>query len=87
MKILVVTLIVCIILSISYVFFDKNARKQKEEIDKNNMLILEFYNQEMNCMGKLELAGIEDDGNNDFEFKEAVKEINMPNNTKIQLYD
>lgn len=87
METLVVTLIVCMILSISYVFFDKKARKQKEEIDKSNMLILEFYNQEMDCMGKLELAGIGNDGNSDFEFKEAVKEINMPNNTKIQLYD
>lgn len=87
MEILVVTLIVCIILSISYVFFDKNARKQKEEIDKDNMLILEFYNQEMNCMGKLELAGIGNNGYSDFKFTEAVKEINMPNNTKIQFYD
>lgn len=55
-----------------------------------NILIRNSYKQEINRIKKLELAGLGNEmGNNEiseFEFKQAVKEIKMPNDTKIQLF-
>jgi septation ring formation regulator EzrA len=87
MEILIVTLLVGIILFFSYVFFNRKAKRQKKEIDMKNTLIRDFYKQEINCMEELKLVGTGNDGNSDFEFKQAVKKINMSNNIRIQLYD
>ncbi len=84
---IIVTLFVCVVLVLSYVIFDKKAKKQKKEIDKRKILICDFYKQEISRIKKLELAGTENDGNSDFEFKQAVKKINMSNDTRVQLYD
>ena len=87
MEILTVTLLVSMILFFSYVFFDRKAKIQKKEIAMKNILIGNFYKQDINCMGEIKLAGTGNDGNSDYEFKQAVKKINMSNNTRVQLYD
>lgn len=87
MEILIVTLFVCMVLIISYVSFDQKIKKQKREIDKKNVVIQNFYKQEINRIGKLRLEGTGNDGNSDFEFKQAVKKINLPNDIRVQLYD
>lgn len=72
MEVLGVTLLVYVILFTSYVYFDKKARKQTEEIARKNTLICAFYRQEMDCMEKLELVGNESDElNSEFGFKRA----------------
>ena len=35
----------------------------------------------------LRLEGIGNDGNSDFEFGQAVRKINLPNDTRVQIYD
>ena len=87
MEILIVTLFVCMVLIISYVSFDQKIKKQKIEIDKKNLVIHNFYKQEINRIGKLRLEGTGNDGNSDFEFQQAVKKINLPNDIRVQLYD
>lgn len=84
---IIVTLFVCAVLVLSYVIFREKAKKQRKEIAINKVLICDFYKQEMSRIKKLELAGIGNDGNSDFEFKQAVKEIKMSNNTRVRLYD
>lgn len=87
---IIVTLFVCTVLVLSYIILDKKAKKQKEEINLKNILVKNFYKQEINRIKKLELAGLGNEmGNNEiseFEFTQAVKEIKMPNDTKIQLF-
>lgn len=87
MEILIVTLIVHMVLTFSYVIFNRKAKIQKKETDAKNKSIHSFYKQEMNYMGELKLVGTGNDGNSDFEFKQAVEKIDMPNNIMIQLYD
>ena len=36
---------------------------------------------------RLELAGIESDGNNDYEFAKAVKKINVPDGIRVKIYE
>ena len=72
---------------ISYVSLDQKIKKQKREIDKKNVVIQNFYKQEINRIGKLRLEGTGNDGNSDFEFQQAVKKINLPNDIRVQLYD
>ena len=88
MEVLGVTLLVYVVLFTSYVYFDKKARKQKEEVARKNTLISAFYRQEMNCMKKLELVGDKSDElNSEFEFKRAVEKINMSSSIRVQLYN
>ena len=60
------------VLIISYVSFDQKIKKQKREIDKKNVVIQNFYKQEINRIGKLRLEGTGNDGNSDFEFKGKI---------------
>ena len=88
---IIVTLFVCAVLVLSYVILDKKIKRQREKVNMKNILVRNFYKQEINRIKKLELAGLGNEmGNNEiseFEFKQAVKEIKMPNDTKVQLYD
>lgn len=87
MEILVITLLVCMILGISYAFFGIDIKRKKKAECEKKLLIRNFYQQEIECMGKLQLEGIGSDGNSDFEFNQAVKKINLPNNIRVQIYD
>lgn len=87
MEILVVTLAVCMILSLSYVFFSKDAKRKKAVEYEKNLLLRDFYKQEIKHMEILQLEGIGNDENSDFEFKQAVKRINLPNDIRVQIYD
>ena len=87
MDVLIVSLMVIIILISSYVFFGKKIDEQKRlKLDQLKQLRT-FYQLEMQRINHLTLEGIETDGNSDFEFKQAVKKINLPENIRIQLYD
>jgi septation ring formation regulator EzrA len=87
MEILVVTLAVSAILVISYIIFGREVNKQKEVEDRKNVLLHDFYQQEVKNIGKLRLEGTGNDGNSDFEFIQAVKKINLSDNTRVQIYD
>lgn len=87
MVVLVVTLVICTILGISYVFFSKAAKKRKVVECERNALLHNFYKQEMMHIGTLRLEGIGNDGNSDFEFGQAVRKINLSNDTRVQIYD
>lgn len=87
MEILVVTLAVCMILGISYAFFNKDAKRRKMLECEKRALLRNCYIQEIKNIGPLELAGMGSDGNSDFEFKQAVKKINLPNDIRVQIYD
>ena len=87
MEILVVTLAVCMILILSYVLFSKDAKRKKAVEYEKNLLLRDFYKQEINHMEILQLEGIGNDGGSDFEFKQAVKRINLPNDIRVQIYD
>ena len=87
MEILVVTLVVCTILGISYAFFSKDVKRKKAVEYEKNLLLRNFYKQEIKYMGELQLAGIGSDGNSDFEFKQAIKKISLPNDIRVQIYD
>lgn len=87
MEILVVTLAVCAILGISYVFFSKDVKKRKVVECEKNLSLRNFYKQEIMRIETLRLEGIGNDGNSDFEFGQAVRKINLPNDTRVQIYD
>lgn len=87
MEILVVTLVVCMILGIAYAFFNKDAKGKKKVECEKNLLLRNFYKQEIKSIETLQLAGTGSDGNSDFEFNQAVKKINLPNNIRVQIYD
>lgn len=87
MEILGVTLVVCTILGISYVFFNNDIKRKKTVECEKNLLLRNFYKQEIKSIGTLQLVGTGSDGNSDFEFKQAVKKINLPNDIRIQIYD
>ncbi len=85
MEILTVTLFVCMILAISYVLFGKEINRKKKEECEKNLLLRNFYQLEMEGMGKLQLEGTGSDGNSDFEFRLAVKRIHLPNDIRVQI--
>lgn len=87
MEILGVTLVVCTILGISYVFFNNDIKRKKTVECEKNLLLRNFYKQEIRNIGTLQLVGTGSDGNSDFEFKQAVKKIKLPNDIRIQIYD
>lgn len=87
METLVVTLAVCTILGISYAFFSKDVKKKKAVKCEKNLLLRNFYKQEIKRVGTLQLEGTGSDGNSDFEFKQAVKKIKLPNDIRVQIYD
>lgn len=87
MDVLIVSLVVIIILSCSYVFFGKEIDKQKRLKSVQLKQFRDFYQIEMQRINHLKLEGVETDGNSDFEFKQAVNKIKLPQNVRIQLYD
>lgn len=87
MEILSVASVVCTILGISYAFFNKDTKRKKRVECEKKLLLRNFYKQEIKSIETLQLAGTGSDGNSDFEFKQAVKKINLPNDIRIQIYD
>lgn len=45
------------------------------------------YRTYIDGFDKLEVVGIGTDGNSDFEFRQAVKKISLPDDIRIQIYD
>ena len=87
METVIITVLVFIILSVSYAIFGINMnKKEKIEYEKNQMLC-NFFQQEIKKIKSLQLEGVGDDGNSDFEFIRAVKKIKMPVNVRIQIYE
>lgn len=82
-----ITLLVCMILIISYFLFGKEQQRKKKDEFEKYQLICDFYKQEIRNIKKLQLEGTGSDGNSDFEFIQAVKKINLPNNVRVQIYD
>lgn len=87
MNIIIVTLFVCAILGISYIWFGKEQKRKKKDEYRKSMLVRAFYQQEMGCMQKIQLEGIGNDVNSDFEFIQAVQKINLPSDVRVQIYD
>lgn len=87
MEILGVTLVVCTILGISYIFLNKYTKRKKTVECEKSLLLRNFYKKEIKNISTLQLAGTGSDGNSDFEFKQAVKKINLPNDIRIQIYE
>lgn len=87
MMFFIVTALVCMILTIFYVFFDKRVKKRKMNMDRKNQLVREYYRQDMERIKNLTLMGIDNDGNSDYEFKQAIKKIILPDDIGIKKYD
>ncbi len=60
-------------------------RFEKNKTIKNNNTLK--YGTYIDSFETLELVGAGDDGNSDFEFWQAVKEIEVPNDIRIKIYD
>lgn len=52
----------------------------------NNKKLYDFYEQEIDKIN-LTLAGTKNDANIDFEFKDAIKQINLSDFTRIKIYN
>lgn len=87
MIVIIVTLVVCFILFVSYLYFNKQAQDIKQIRVKSDLLRNSFYQKELESIKKLKLVNVGDDGNSDFEFKQAVEKIKMPHELRIQIYD
>lgn len=87
METAIITLLVCLVLAISYVVFDKKQEIKEHEINEKYRAIYESFEKEIDKIEKLEIVGTGNDGNSDVEFIQAVKKISMPNNLRVQIYD
>lgn len=85
MEILIITLVECAILGISYVFFSKDVKRKKTIKREKILLLRNFYEQEIKRMGTLPLAGIENDENGDYDVIKAIKKIELPDTVRIKL--
>lgn len=85
MIILFISFIVFTLLGIAYVVF----KKQKLTIDKRNKIISQKFQKylelNINNISNLELAGVGEDGNSDYTFNQAVKEIILSNNIEVKI--
>lgn len=57
---------------------------KKEQTLKENRSKL-TYGCYINNIEKLELAGVGDDGNGDYDISKAIKKIEMPNSVRIRV--
>lgn len=83
---LIVTLCVSCVLMISYLYFNNKVKKERMIKELNNKKLYDFYEQEIDKIN-LTLAGTKNDANSDFEFKDAVKQINLSDFTRIKIYN
>ena len=61
--------------------------KQYEKESNTEINNIIKYGTYIEGFAKLELAGTGNDGNSDFEFKQAVKKIDVPDDVRIKVYD
>lgn len=87
METVVISMLVCMILGISYVYFGKEQESKREQEIERGKLVRDFFRQEIMSIKKLELAGAGNDGNSDFEFIQAVKKIDVPDDIRVRIYD
>lgn len=87
MTVLIITLFVCTTLMISYYFFSKEISMKKELQYNKRIKLNNYYILQLNNINNLPLLGIGIDENSDFKFKEAVKKIKLPDDTKVRIYD
>lgn len=83
---LIVTLCVSCVLMISYLYFNNKVKKERMIKELNNKKLYDFYEQEIDKIN-LTLAGTKNDANSDFEFKDAIKQINLSDFTRIKIYN
>jgi len=83
---LIVTLCVSCVLMISYLYFNNKVKKERMIKELNNKKLYDFYEQEIDKIN-LTLAGTKNDANIDFEFKDAIKQINLSDFTRIKIYN
>ena len=82
-----VTIMVMVILSVSFVFFNKkeNDNFQQKKRDYSKFKI--FLEKEVDNIKSLSLAGVDDDGNTDYYFSEAVSRINLSEDIRVKIYE
>lgn len=83
---LIVTLCVSCVLMISYLYFNNKVKKERMIKELNNKKLYDFYEQEIDKIN-LTLTGTKNDANIDFEFKDAIKQINLSDFTRIKIYN
>ena len=83
---LIVTLCVSCVLMISYLYFNNKVKKERMIKELNNKKLYDFYEQEIDKIN-LTLAGTKNDANIDFEFKDAIKQSNLSDFTRIKIYN
>lgn len=86
MTVFYVSLFVCIVWFGSYIYFGKKGQHKKDHIRYQNLLLRSFYQQEMENM-KFDLVGLGIGENSDYEFIQAVRNVVMPDDLRVQIYD
>lgn len=86
MTVFYVSLFVCIVWFGSYIHFGKKKQHKKDHIRYQNLLLRSFYQQEIENM-KFDLVGLGIGENSDYEFIQAVHNVVMPDDLRVQIYD
>lgn len=87
MEVIIVTLVVSMILGVSYIVMNKEQKEEKQKTQERRVRLNNFFEQEINSIEKLELVGVGNDANSDNEFICAVKKIDLPNEIRIKIYE
>ena len=87
METMLVTLLVCLTLITAYWLFGKQQEWKKEGENEKKKMRSNFFRQEIDSINNIQLLGISNDGNSDFNFKQAVKKINLSDDIRIKIND
>ena len=77
-------LVVLIVCKIWGVFI---VKKYEKELNSNSVLSKIVYGEFIDKFKDLELKGCGDDGNSDFEVKDAIEKTELPDEVRVKLYD
>lgn len=87
MEVIIVTLVVCMILGVSYIVMSKEQKEKRQKAQERKVLLYNFFEQEIDSIKNLELVGVGNDANSDNEFVNAVRKINLPSEVRIKIYE
>lgn len=82
-----VTLMVAMILCISFVIFRKQEEKKLAKINAMYRAVTFSFDEEIGINKKIPLMGVEDDKNTDCCFANAVKKIDLSEDIRIKIYE
>lgn len=85
MVMLIVSLVVFASLSIAYIIFKKQKIKSEKNSEKVALEFKKYLEQNVKIIQDLTLVGAGEDGNSDYTFLEAVKQINIPQNIGVEI--